>query len=284
MVRQDASQKGEDRHTSLLPAFLERNPNLSGKAWLKTLGVSIGISGAIFFSVPFDRQPPEFGTAYVKMEMDEITPSWRGTLARYERQKAEDFAGFSHQSARYWEEAQRLAERPASLDMLKALNGHLNRVVYRDDSLQRDIPNEWATPLEFIEHGGDCEDYVTAKFLALAAAGWPSKNMRLVIGELADGSHHAVLVVRLHGYDTTWHVLDNRSDRIRTVAETGDFIPFFGMSQRATWIYKRNWGTRVADGRLLPAREAPAVCAEGKETAAPGNRSIPAEPVTDGTC
>lgn len=215
--------------------------------WFRSAGLSVTMSTAILFTAPIDRSPPDFSDAGVRMELDRVTPSWQGAMARHEAQKLNDFSGFPLEAIDFWSKGKSLAAASRSLSALAALNAHFNTVAYNGGPSRGRLSDEWETPLEFISDGGDCEDYVIAKFLALREAGWPWKNRRIVVGELAEGGHHAVLVVRLTETDP-WYMLDNRSEEIVQVGAVTDFTPFFGMSARATWIYKRGWKAPVAAG------------------------------------
>ncbi|MEN3953471.1 transglutaminase-like cysteine peptidase [Iodidimonas sp. SYSU 1G8] len=226
--------------------------------WFRSAGLSVTMSAAIFFTVPIDRKPPDFSDAAVRMEMDRVTPSWQGAMARHDAQTRSDFSGFPLDAIDFWAKGKSLAAAPRSLEMLAALNAHFNTVTYTGSPSRAQLSDEWETPLEFISDGGDCEDYVIAKFLALREAGWPWKNRRIVVGEIEGGGHHAVLVVRLTE-TAPWYMLDNRTDKVVPVGAVADFIPFFGMSARSTWIYKRDWKAPVTGDSEQSNRISPAI-------------------------
>ncbi|MDH3597541.1 MAG: transglutaminase-like cysteine peptidase, partial [Rhodospirillales bacterium] len=82
---------------------------------------------------------------------------------------------------------------------LTEVNRAVNRVRYRDDLDNWGRPDYWAAPREFLARGGDCEDFATAKYLALRALGYGAEDLRLLI--LFDARRaraHAVLAVVLH--------------------------------------------------------------------------------------
>lgn len=57
---------------------------------------------------------------------------------------------------------------------------------------------------------GDCEDYALTKRAELMRRGWPSRALRIAVGNTRRGEGHAVLVVRTTIGDV---VLDNRKSR-----------------------------------------------------------------------
>lgn len=99
---------------------------------------------------------------------------------------------------------------------VQLVNRYVNRKRYNDDRSKiirnengrLSIPSHWATLVEFLEKGGDCEDFATAKYLLLRHFGFGAEDMRIVVVyDRSHRSHHAVLAMRLDK-ETTW-VLDS---------------------------------------------------------------------------
>ena len=90
------------------------------------------------------------------------------------------------------------------------------RKIVRNENGRLSIPSHWATLLEFLEKGGDCEDFTTAKYLLLRHFGFSAEDMRIVVVyDRSHRSHHAVLAMRLDA-ETTWVLdTDNRIYRSR---------------------------------------------------------------------
>lgn len=99
---------------------------------------------------------------------------------------------------------------------LRIVNTKVNLLPYKSDAERFGTPEFWAT---IDEQGGDCDDYVIAKYRRLFAMGFSPKTMRFATcfvepfrGE--DGNwvpkskrYHLVLLVDV---DNTTYVLDNR--------------------------------------------------------------------------
>ena len=70
-------------------------------------------------------------------------------------------------------------------------------------------PFVWQSPLETLARGaGDCKDYAVAKYLALIEAGFPERDVKLVIvRDTAAREDHAIVAVRINA---AWFLLDNR--------------------------------------------------------------------------
>ena len=72
------------------------------------------------------------------------------------------------------------------------------------------IRQEWATLIDFLQRGGDCEDYATSKYLLLRQFGIPPDDMRIVIVlDRRKREHHALIAVR-QGKSITFLDIDNR--------------------------------------------------------------------------
>jgi predicted transglutaminase-like cysteine proteinase len=104
----------------------------------------------------------------------------------------------------------------------RAKVGFINRAVDlaitpASDEAQWRATDHWSAPLETLQSGrGDCEDYAIVKYAALAAAGIPESDMKIVILTSAfPNEDHAVLAVRV---EREWLLLDNR--RLALVRDT----------------------------------------------------------------
>lgn len=92
-------------------------------------------------------------------------------------------------------------------DQLKLVNRYINKRRYRRDRRkialsvaeggQARLRNQWSTLLEFLDRGGDCEDYATAKYFLLRELGYAAGDMRVVVSfDRKVRAHHAVLAIR----------------------------------------------------------------------------------------
>jgi predicted transglutaminase-like cysteine proteinase len=89
---------------------------------------------------------------------------------------------------------------------LSLVNRYVNRRMYRRDRTmpapsvsangEEKLRNHWVTLLEFMQRGGDCEDYATAKYFLLRELGFEADDMRvLVTWDRRARAYHAVLAV-----------------------------------------------------------------------------------------
>ena len=94
-------------------------------------------------------------------------------------------------------------------DRLELVNRYLNRREYdadngfnnvdgaRQPEEYRQARSHWSTLYEFLQRGGDCEDYAASKYFLLRMLGLDAQRMRIVVAkERKQRGHHAVLAYR----------------------------------------------------------------------------------------
>ena len=116
----------------------------------------------------------------------------------------------------------------------RARVGEVNRAVNlairpMSDQAQYGAPDIWASPLmSFASGAGDCEDYAIAKYVALAQAGMPAADLRLVVvHDRRTDQGHMVAAARI---DADWLILDNRTMRLVADREVPDLTPLAALS------------------------------------------------------
>ncbi len=98
---------------------------------------------------------------------------------------------------------------------IEAVNELINKRPYIADKDNWGKSDYWATPIEFLKKGGDCEDFAIAKYYSLRLLGIPAHKMELHI--VKDTSKtpevaHAILIVETNLGET---ILDNQVDALR---------------------------------------------------------------------
>ncbi len=118
---------------------------------------------------------------------------------------------------------------------ISSINEFINANTFISDRDNWGIKDYWSAPGEFFANGGDCEDYVIAKYLSLRRLGFRADDLRLVV--LFDRKRrlaHAVLVVKLGGRAL---VLDNLEDRVRSWSELPHYRPLYSLNEQAVWLH-----------------------------------------------
>jgi predicted transglutaminase-like cysteine proteinase len=150
------------------------------------------------------------------------------------------------------------------LKQLEAVNWYVNgRVQFEDDIRHFGRADVWSSANDTLRSGrGDCEDYAIAKMQMLRAAGFPDRDLYLVVlRDLVRRADHAVLVARAAGRMV---VLDNGTDELIDTDKVSDYRPILTFASYGEWTH----GYRVdrapiyiAENRAVPA--APVAPAEG---------------------
>ncbi len=124
--------------------------------------------------------------------------------------------------------------------MVSGVNEIVNRVPYINDSNIYGQSDYWATPVEFLKNGGDCEDFAITKYVALRALGIPEERMRiLILQDLQKNIPHAVLVVYT---DNGAVLLDNQIKSVTSVDRISHYKPIFSINRDGWWLHTKPKG------------------------------------------
>ncbi len=134
-----------------------------------------------------------------------------------------------------------------SLDQkINKVNRIMNAKRYITDNKNWGTSDYWATPLEFMQRGGDCEDYAIAKYTALRMLGVNEDQMRIaIVQDTVKNIPHSVLVVYT---DNGPKILDNQNKAVVSGTDYHRYRPIYSINRYAWW-YHMTKGTRVASAR-----------------------------------
>jgi predicted transglutaminase-like cysteine proteinase len=174
--------------------------------------------------------PRPFATAVVFSTDFTGFPKWQGMLARFSHQLADSRGA----DARAWHSFVAGLSAGERLAQLRSLNAAVNAFPYVTDAKNWGRTDFWETPTEFLRHGGDCEDYAVAKYMALRALGVAVDDMRVaVVDDRQLGVTHAVLLVAA---DERHYVLDNLTNEV-LAAQIPAYRPVYAINEHGWWNY-----------------------------------------------
>lgn len=129
------------------------------------------------------------------------------------------------------------------LTLLRRVNDYMNVTPYLADTTQWRVEDYWATPAEFLgSFGGDCEDYVIAKYFALKELGVPPSRLRMVYVMATIGrvqQPHMVLAY-YPTPDATPLILDNDIRRtVQPASERPDLVPVYSFNDDESALRQR---------------------------------------------
>jgi predicted transglutaminase-like cysteine proteinase len=124
-------------------------------------------------------------------------------------------------------------------EQLQFVNAFFNNRGSRSDLENYGEEEYWAAPEEFLQRGGDCEDFALAKYLALRYFGWPEKDLWvLLVEKKQEDSHHAALAVRRDG---KIFILDNLSRPAHLLLTEKQFMrgfsPLYAINAFGVWRF-----------------------------------------------
>lgn len=119
--------------------------------------------------------------------------------------------------------------------MAQKVNAMMNEQKYILDNKNWGKSDYWATPIEFMSRGGDCEDFAIAKYAALRALGVPDNRMRVaIVQDLKKNIPHAVLVVYS---EKGAIILDNQIKEARRADTISHYKPIYSINREAWWLH-----------------------------------------------
>jgi predicted transglutaminase-like cysteine proteinase len=159
----------------------------------------------------------------------------------------------------------------ALMQQLQEINRRVNSKPYVPDVQNWGSRDYWATPLEFLRKGGDCEDYAITKYMTLRHLGVSPQDMRIVVLRDQDAStEHVVLAVYIDGIP---YILDNRTAAITSSISIASYRPIYSINEHGWWLHRdTRRAVVVASARehVMSARED----GEATMTASPAARDI----------
>lgn len=186
--------------------------------------------------------PKLFGTSEKSSGNLKPFPKWTGVLKRFFKDSGLpegscDDATVNKCHLAYWGEfIDKLVDIPP-MEQLDSINRYMNKAPYITDPRNYNVNDYWATPKQFFDRDGDCEDYAIAKFTSLRALGWDNAQMRIVVlQDLNLKIAHAVLAVYVDG--EAW-ILDNQIKQIVTAGTIRHYRPLFSLNEDTWWIHRR---------------------------------------------
>ena len=118
---------------------------------------------------------------------------------------------------------------------LDEINREINAIPYVSDAATYREASFWQTPIQFAQSGGECRDYVVAKYSALYALGVADSDMLFTAVRIKSGHYkgqlHAVLIV--HHAGRTF-ILDNLHPNVRPASAMADYEPIYFIN-RISW-------------------------------------------------
>ena len=151
-----------------------------------------------------------------------------------------------------WHALMREKRDAPAMEKLAAVNSFFNRLEFVDDLSHWGKEDYWATPREMlISNGGDCEDFVTAKYFTLRQLDIPDQNMRLTyVKSLKLNQPHMVLTYSAKPTADPL-ILDNLAQMILPASQRKDLIPVYSFNGQGLWLTRKQNSIRLGGSERL---------------------------------
>ncbi len=178
-------------------------------------------------------------SAYLKKMQDQ----WQTMQDKYSPALFDDATiALTPKRAHAWKFFRKNLQKASQADILRGVNGFMNKVPSKDDIVLYKQDEYWAMPNELFKNwGGDCEDYAFAKYFALKYFGWPEESLWvLLVYDLVHKGLHAVLAVQ---FQDTVYILDNLAKTAHVLIDESQYtekaLPLFALSKQGLWVFQK---------------------------------------------
>lgn len=187
--------------------------------------------------------PKLFGATEKKSKSLKAFDKWTGMFKRFN--DSLNATGGTGEIAEFRHSLESLRGLPLT-QMATQVNNLMNKKRYVSDKTNYGKTDYWATPVEFFQRGGDCEDFAIAKYTALRVLGVPENRLRIaIVQDLQKNIPHAILIVYT---DQGPMILDNQIKTAIKADRVSHYKPIFSINQKAWWLHTmpKNGVTQVA--------------------------------------
>lgn len=188
--------------------------------------------------------PALYGTSEKRSSNLKAFTKWTGMFNRFDRELSNPR---SAAAIKEWQKDLQAFKGGSIKSMARKVNDFVNESKYIVDSKNWGKSDYWATPVEFLERGGDCEDFAIAKYTALRALGVPEERLRVaIVQDTYKNIPHAVLVVYTENGAV---ILDNQIKKLVDADRGSRYRPIFSINRQAWWLHKAPTNTIVASAQ-----------------------------------
>lgn len=224
----------------LFTAIMNANPAIAQAASIKDVPARIQISASTDFNRAVSHSSL-FGSKEKRSTKIKAFTKWSGMFNKFERQLGASSSEPVVQ--KFQSDLSHLKGLPLRT-MAKKVNDMMNAKRYITDKRNWGTSDYWATPVEFLQRGGDCEDFAIAKYTALRVLGVPEERLRVaIVHDKVKNIPHAILIVYT---DEGAVVLDNQEKRVIDGNHAGRYRPIYSINRTAWWLHTETSATRVA--------------------------------------
>ena len=183
-----------------------------------------------------------FGYQEINKQDLGLFPQWLAVLERHIQETTPqgdcDSSQFNQCHLQQWRAfIAEIATLP-SAEKIRRVNIYANEKPYVLDIENYGIADYWATPVEFLQHNGDCEDYAIIKMLSLKQLGYAVEDMRVVVVQDTNLKiPHAVMALN---QNDDILILDNQIKQVISHKNIFHYVPVYSVNEKNWWMHLPN--------------------------------------------
>ena len=187
------------------------------------------------------NNPPNTLFGYTESPRSNLNlfPQWLAVLERNMKEMTPqgqcDSKDFNRCHMRKWLAfLQDIRHLPAD-EQIRKVNGYANKKEYILDLENYGLNDYWATPKQFLQNNGDCEDYAIIKMMSLKQLGFDTGKMRVVVVQDTNQRiAHAVMSLDVHN-DIL--ILDNQIEEVISHRNIFHYVPVYSVNENNWWMH-----------------------------------------------
>ncbi|MAI08954.1 MAG: hypothetical protein CMF61_08355 [Magnetococcales bacterium] len=183
-----------------------------------------------------------FGSVEFKLGNINVLKKWKDVLDKVQKEQSyfqscdQSLQSCKNQGLSAWRNFISEAKFKPKKELLKDVNAFINQWPYIEDAKNWKKSDYWASPIEFLDKSGDCEDYAIIKYVTLKELGFDPKKMRIVVVmDKLRLLNHAILVVYENNSQAL--VLDSLFDAVLPQERVLQYTPHYSVNEYARWAH-----------------------------------------------
>lgn len=153
-----------------------------------------------------------------------------------------------------WRQTLHDLQNAGEADKLKGVNAFINDALpFISDERHWHQDDYWATPFEsLVTGGGDCEDYVIAKYYSLRQLGVDTGKLRITYVKAIRLNQAHMVLTYFPAPDAVPYVLDNLIGDIEPASRRHDLAPVYSFNGEGMWLERmKGQGVRMGNPNKL---------------------------------
>jgi predicted transglutaminase-like cysteine proteinase len=187
------------------------------------------------------NKSPEHLFGYQEIRRSDLSlfPQWLSVLERHLHDMTPegqcDIPIFNQCHLKNWLAFLQSIRKLTSGEQIRKVNEYANKKEYVLDIQNYGVEDYWATPKQFLQNSGDCEDFAIIKLLSLKQLGFDTQLMRIVIVQDTNlRIAHAVMSIN-SGKDIL--ILDNQIPEVISHSAIFHYVPVYSLNETSWWMH-----------------------------------------------